>query len=199
MTGSVPFPLRLGRRSAIAGLGAACTLAVARRARASDLDTLSDALEQVNPPTIPPSFSFQTATGARQTLADYRGRGLVLNIWATWCGPCVAEMPALDALAARVAPFDILVLPVSIDSQGLAAVKPFYGTHGIAHLPILLDPDGDVAHAFKVQGIPTSFLVDRFGRVVGTVEGPVQWDSAGAIATIRGLIGPGLSVQTQSG
>jgi len=187
----------VGRRGVLlGGLGA---LALARGARADALDSLSDGLVEVSPPSVPPEFSFQTAAGARQTLADYRGKGLVLNIWATWCGPCVAEMPALDHLAASVAPFGILVLPISVDAQGLPAVKQFYETHGITHLPMLVDPDNDVARAFKVEGIPTSFLIDRGGRIAGHVEGAVQWDSADAIATIRGLVNVGAPPELQYG
>lgn len=185
------FPLRISRRGAVAGLGAVFALTLAGRARALELGSLSDALVTVSPPAPPPSFSFQTATGQRRTLTDYRGKGIVLNIWATWCGPCIAEMPALDQLAASVAQYGILVLPISIDAGGLSTVKPFYGAHGIAHLPILLDPDGDVARAFKVDGIPTSFLIDRAGRVAGHIEGPVRWDTAAAITTIRGLVDGG--------
>ncbi|HWA81576.1 MAG TPA: TlpA disulfide reductase family protein [Acetobacteraceae bacterium] len=185
MAGS-PLP----RRVLLVSLGALGLLATPRRSNALPLDTLSDALERVNPRTVPPPISFKTATGARQTLADYRGKGLVLNIWATWCGPCVAEMPSLDRLAADIAPFGIAVLPISIDAMGLPAVKSFYATNRIEHLPMLLDPDGDVAHAFKLDGIPTSFIVDRSGRITGRVEGSVQWDTKQAIAMLRNLVEP---------
>lgn len=187
----------VGRRGLLlGGLGA---VALARRARAEALDSLAGALVEVSPPAAPPAFSFQTAAGARQTLADYRGKGIVLNIWATWCGPCIAEMPALDQLAASAARFGILVLPISIDAQGLPAVKRFYGANGIAHLPILLDPDSDVARAFKIEGIPTSFLITRGGQIAGHVEGPVQWNTKAAIATIRGLVDPGEQTEQRAG
>jgi peroxiredoxin len=180
---------RLGRRGLIAGMGAGLgALALAPRARAMGLDSLADALVEVKPPVPPPAFTFRTASGALQTLADYRGKGVVLNIWATWCAPCVAEMSGLDRLAGTAVQFGILVLPVSIDAEGLAAVKPFYQGHDITHLPMLLDPNSNVARAFKVEGIPTSFLIDRAGRVAGHVEGPVEWDTAGALAAIRGLV-----------
>ena len=180
----------LPRRILLASLGTLGLLAGTRRARALSLDSLADALERVHPPAAPPAFSFKTATGARQTLADYRGQGLVLNIWASWCGPCIAEMPSLDALAASIAPFGIAVLPVSIDTQGLAAVKSFYAANRIDHLPMLLDPDGDVAHAFKIDGIPTTYIIDRSGRITGRVEGAVRWDTKKSIAMLRDLVQP---------
>ena len=180
----------LPRRILLASLGALGLLATTRRSRALSLDSLADALERVNPPAAPPAISFKTASGVRQTLADYRGKGLVLNIWASWCGPCIAEMPSLDALAANIAPFGIAVLPVSIDTEGLPAVKSFYESNRLDHLPMLLDPDGDVAHAFKLDGIPTSFIIDRGGRITGRVEGAVQWDTKKSIAMLRNLVQP---------
>jgi len=181
----MPLSYAIHRRAVLAGLG---LLALTRRALA--LDPLSGALVEVRPPAVPPAFSFTTATGARQTLADYRGKGVVLNIWATWCGPCVAEMPALDALAPRAAALGIAVLPVSMDAQGLPAVREFYRTHQIHSLPILLSPDGDIARAFKVVGIPASFIIDRAGRITAHLEGAVQWDTSSALAKIQHLVGP---------
>jgi thiol-disulfide isomerase/thioredoxin len=181
----MPLSYAIHRRTALAGLG---LLALTRRALA--LDPLSGPLVEVNPPAVPPAFSFTTEAGARQTLADYRGKGVVLNIWATWCGPCVAEMPALDALAPRAAALGIAVLPVSVDAQGLPAVREFYRTHHIQSLPILLSPDGDIARAFKVDGIPASFIFDRAGRITAHLEGAVQWDTSSALATIARLVGP---------
>lgn len=156
-------------------------------ARAAALHPLSRILVEVRPPSEPPAFSFQTANGERRTLADYRGRGVVLNIWATWCVPCVSEMPALDRLAAILAHSSISVLPVSMDVKGLPAVKAFYAAHHIEHLPILLDPDGKIAAAFKVAGIPASFLFDRAGRLVAKSLGAAEWDAPQAVATVRRL------------
>ncbi|MGH7158869.1 MAG: TlpA disulfide reductase family protein [Acetobacteraceae bacterium] len=163
---------------------------LAPAARAAALHPLSRILVEVRPPSEPPAFSFQTATGESRTLADYRGRGVVLNIWATWCVPCVAEMPALDRLSALLAKSSISVLAVSMDVKGLPAVKAFYAAHHIEHLPILLDPEGKIAAAFKVAGIPASFLFDRAGRLVGKSLGAAAWDAPRAVATVRRLTAP---------
>lgn len=165
--------------------------ALAPRAEAAQLAALSRVLIELRPPQKPPGFSFLSARGEKRTLADYRGQGVVLNIWATWCVPCLAEMPALDRLSALVKDFTISVLPVSIDTQGLKVVKQYYAAHRIAHLPILLDPNGEIAAAFKVPGIPASFLFDRQGRLVARCLGPANWDTPHAIATIRRLISDG--------
>jgi peroxiredoxin len=185
-----PDPLRRSLTLALGtlALGGLDLLALTRRALA--LDPFSGALVEVSPPAAPPAFSFTTQAGARRTLADYRGKGVVLNIWATWCPPCVAEMPALDALAPRAAALGIVVLPVSVDAQGLPAVRQFYRRHDIRSLPVLLSPDGDIARAFNVVGIPASFIIDRAGRIAAHLEGPAQWDTRAALATIEHLVGP---------
>lgn len=182
-------PWRISRRHCALLLASLATAGLPASALAEDLHSLARVLVHVKPPEKPPRFTFETATGAHQTLADYGDKGLVLNVWATWCGPCVAEMPALDQLATKIAGDGIVVLPISIDAKGLPAVKEFYATHHIEHLPILLDPDGAVARVLKLPGIPASLFIDREGRVVGHVLGAIAWDKPEAIAVIRKLIG----------
>ena len=130
-----------------------------------------------------PELGFTGADGAAHTLAEYNGRGVVLNLWATWCVPCVAELPALDDLA-RQAPDGIAVLALSSDRGGAPAVERFYREHGIAHLPVLLDPRGAAARALGARGIPTTVLIDRMGRERGRVEGAADWASPEAVAAL---------------
>lgn len=170
--------------------GVALASALARSAEAEALPLLSKRLVRLHPPASPPALHFETALGKKQTLADYRGKGIVLNVWATWCLPCKAEMPALDRLATIVAPDGIVVLPVSIDAKGLKAVQQFYAANHITHLPILLDPDGGIAGALKVPGVPTTVIVDRKGFVTGRVEGGVQCDAPASVALLQRLVGP---------
>ncbi|WP_366554697.1 TlpA disulfide reductase family protein [Aquibaculum sediminis] len=119
------------------------------------------------------------------TLADYTGEVLLLNFWATWCAPCVEEMPALDALDAELSNEDFRVLVVSNDRRGAEQVLPFYEEHGLEHLGIWLDPRGDLMRAMETRGLPTSFVIDREGQVVGRVEGAAPWDGAEAIELLR--------------
>ena len=138
-----------------------------------------------------PEFRFTTADGSVRTLADYAGQGVVLNLWATWCVPCVAEMPALDALARSVANDGIAVLTLSSDRGGAAPVERFYREKAIQTLPILLDPKGDAARALNARGIPTTLLIDRAGRERGRLEGAADWASADSVEIIRRMAGPG--------
>ncbi len=146
------------------------------------------ALQRLSPHPAP-AIGFGDASGARHTLANFAGKGVVLNVWATWCAPCVAEMPALAALAARVAGDGILVVPLSIDHGGADAVRRFYDTHGIKGLGIWTDPDGDAGRALGVAGVPTTFVIDRKGREVAQLQGPAEWGSDAALASVRGLVG----------
>ena len=140
-------------------------------------------------PSVLPALHFTAADGSARSLADYAGRVVVLNFWATWCVPCVAEMPALDALSRTAAGAGIAVLAVSLDRTGAAAVTPFYAAHGIRNLPVLLDPHSGAMTALGLDGIPTTLVIDRSGREVARIQGPVRWDSAEAIAVIGRLAG----------
>jgi thiol-disulfide isomerase/thioredoxin len=113
---------------------------------------------------------------------------MVINLWATWCAPCVAEMPSLDALARALAPRDVAVLPLSSDRGGAAVVQAWFRDHGIAALPVLLDPKGTLARAWQARGIPTTVLVNRQGLGCARLEGSADWDSAGAAELVWRMV-----------
>ena len=136
-----------------------------------------------------PAFSFRRPDGTVLTLADYRGRGVVLNLWATWCAPCVAEMPSLDRLAEAVRASGVVVLPLSSDREGDTAVTAFYRAHGVRNLPVLLDPAGDAARALGTRGIPTTLLIDKAGQERGRLEGAAAWDTGESVAMVKRLVG----------
>ena len=147
-------------------------------------------------------LQFTAGDGTTRTLADYSGRVVVLNLWATWCVPCVREMPALDDLAKFGAKDGIVVLPVSSDRGGAAVVQRFYTDQGIKNLPVLLDPGSRMAHGLGVNGIPTTFLIDRngfAGRVAGGCGGLVRAGCAGGAADAgwAGQAGRKLAHQTR--
>ncbi|MCS6933415.1 MAG: TlpA family protein disulfide reductase [Acetobacteraceae bacterium] len=137
-----------------------------------------------------PEFLFLTADGAERRVADYAGRGLVINLWATWCPPCVAEMPALDRLHALLAPDAIEVLALSSDRGGAAQVAPFYERLGLRNLAILLDPLGRAARALGARGLPTTVVVGREGQELARLEGAAEWDRPDMVAALGALIGP---------
>jgi thiol-disulfide isomerase/thioredoxin len=133
------------------------------------------------------AIAFTNADGQESTLAGFVGQGLVINFWATWCPPCVAEMPALDRLHAMVAGEGIAVLALSSDRGGRAQVEPFYGRVGIRHLAIWLDPRGAAGRAMGVRGLPTTVIVDRRGMERARLEGEAEWDAPPLVAAVRRL------------
>ena len=137
-----------------------------------------------------PQTPFADGEGKTLTLDDFRGRVLVINFWATWCVPCVEEMPALDRLQAALAASDAAVLAISQDRGGIDAVAPFYAKLGLRHLAIYLDPRGTLARAFAVPGLPVTVIVDRDGREVGRLTGAAAWDSPAALALVRHYLTP---------
>ncbi len=138
-------------------------------------------------PAPVPALKLTQADGTVIGLDHFAGRGVVLNLWATWCVPCVAEMAALDELA-RKAPDGIAVLALSSDRGGARAVERFYRERGITALPVLLDPRGEAGRALGARGIPTTLLIDRTGQERARMEGAADWSSPAAIEAIRRAI-----------
>jgi len=145
------------------------------------------ALVPTDPPVPLPALAFLDADGGAHTLAEFAGKGVVLNLWATWCVPCVAELPSLAALAAK-AP-RLAVLPLSTDRGGARVVQKFYASHGIAGLGVWLDPKGSAAEALRARGLPTTLVIDRQGRERGRLEGGADWASDAAVAEILRIVG----------
>jgi thiol-disulfide isomerase/thioredoxin len=177
----------ISRRHLLAAAGTLTAALGARKPRAQELEDLASALKLTDPPVPAPAISFVAADGSEHHLAEFIGHGMVVNLWATWCAPCVAEMPSLAALSKTVAPDDIAVLPLSSDRGGAAVVQAFYQQHGIAGLPVLLDPKGAAAHAWHVRGIPTSLIIDKQGRERARLEGSADWSTPAAAALVRKL------------
>ena len=133
--------------------------------------------------------AFQTAGGAPVTVTELaRGKGAVVNFWATWCAPCIKEMPHLDALKTDLAQDGIPVIAVSQDRGGLDVVKPFFDKQGYKNLSIHLDPKGTLARANKVRGLPTTILYDAQGREKGRLEGIAEWNAPEVKAFIRACL-----------
>jgi thiol-disulfide isomerase/thioredoxin len=147
------------------------------------------ALRPTEPPVPLPPAALVDAGGSVHGVGDFSGQGLVINLWATWCVPCVAELPALAALAGRVKDEGIVVLPLSSDRGGAPVVEKYYLRHGIEGLPVWLDPKGAAARAWGARGIPTTLIVDRQGRERGRIEGAADWAGDAAVAAIRRLVG----------
>ena len=132
-----------------------------------------------------PELHFVDGEEHAMSLADFRGRAILLNIWATWCVPCRKEMPTLDRLQAELGGPDFQVVTLSIDHGGVPVVKQFYKELGLKALGIYVDQSGQAATALRTVGVPTTLLIDREGREVGRKLGPAEWDSPQVIAVIR--------------
>ncbi|WP_254452414.1 TlpA disulfide reductase family protein [Roseicella sp. DB1501] len=145
-----------------------------------------------------PEFGFTDANGAERDVSAFAGQGLLVNLWATWCGPCVEEMPALDRAQAVLGAEGIRVLALSSDRGGKAAVEPFFRDKGIRRLELWLDPKGAAQRALGVRGLPTTVVVDRQGRERARLEGAAAWDQPEMLATIRRLVGPAAAPEDQS-
>ena len=121
-------------------------------------------------------------------LADFRGKVVLLNIWATWCAPCRREMPTLERLQAELGGPDFEVVALSIDRKGLPVVKEFYQELGLQELAMYVDEAGAAQRALNALGLPTTLLLDRDGSEIGRLLGPAEWDSPEMVSFIRGYV-----------
>lgn len=137
-------------------------------------------------PRAMPQLAFQDGEGRQHTLAGFRNKVVLLNVWATWCVPCREEMPALDRLQQKLGGPDFEVVALSIDAGGAGAVKQFYDEIGIRSLAIYVDPASRTMSTLGLIGIPATLLIDRQGREVGRRTGPAEWDGAEAVRMIEG-------------
>jgi thiol-disulfide isomerase/thioredoxin len=139
-----------------------------------------------------PALAFEGPDGKPVSLAAFRGRTILLNLWATWCVPCRAEMPALDKLQAQFGDKPFEVVTVNIDTTRLEKVKSFLGEVGVAHLAYYADPKAEIFYTLKqagrVTGLPTSYLIGSDGCEIGTLAGPANWTSDDALSLIKGAI-----------
>jgi thiol-disulfide isomerase/thioredoxin len=143
-----------------------------------------------SPPQPAPDTGFTDADGNPASFADFKGKPVVVNLWATWCQPCLREMASLDRLQSEL-DGRLAVAAVSEDRGGAKRIAPFVAAMGLQALKIYLDPKSDLVHAFDVRGLPTSIVIDAGGLVVGRVEGAAEWDSAAMMAVLKPLLESG--------
>jgi thiol-disulfide isomerase/thioredoxin len=132
---------------------------------------------------------FVDGKGQPKAISDFRGRTVLLNVWATWCPPCREEMPSLDRLQKSLGGPAFEVVALSIDAGGAPVVERFYKEMGIASLAIYVDPGMRAASLLATPGVPTTLLIDREGRELGRHAGPAQWDSPEALRLISSYMG----------
>ena len=133
-------------------------------------------------------ISFVDAEQTPLSLDDWKGRVVLVNLWATWCAPCREEMPALAALQERLGSEDFEVVAISLDRQGADVARPFLEEVGAEALKLYLDPSADVLADFKAVGLPATMLINRSGQEIGRMFGPAEWDAPEAIRLIEAAI-----------
>ena len=135
-----------------------------------------------------PEVKFLDAEGKERTLADWRGKVVLLNLWATWCLPCRKEMPALDRLQAEMGSDKFQVVAVSVDRTGLAGARKFLDETKAGKLALYADPTARLATTLRAAGLPATLLLDAQGREIGRLLGPAEWDSDDAKRLIAAQI-----------
>lgn len=140
---------------------------------------------EIKSPYEAPALTFLDGKGATRDLREYRGRYVLLNLWATWCAPCVHEMPSLNALPKLFSPKDMVVVAISEDRDGIAAAGAFYKRHSLKNLDIYVDGSGRIPFLLQAAALPLTLLIDPKGMVVGRIEGGVDWTSDEAVNYLR--------------
>jgi thiol-disulfide isomerase/thioredoxin len=130
-------------------------------------------------------------TGQPADMAPYRGKVLLVNLWATWCAPCIKELPSLGALQRELGGDQFRVVTIAVDERDPAKIEPFLASHGADNLPVLIDRDRTIEKVAQVIALPTSLLVDREGTVKAMVTGDACWNNGTALAAVKAFVADG--------
>ena len=144
-------------------------------------------LTSFEPPFEPPPFELPTLAGGRDGLESHKGKLILLNFWATWCPPCLAEMPSMENIYQRYRERGFVVLAVSGDKEGAGVVAGFIDQVGVT-FPVLLDPDLAVSRMYGATNLPLSLLLNREGKVIAGAQGERAWDSEEALSVLDELL-----------
>ena len=150
------------------------------------------ALTMASKPLLVPDLAFEDAEGKPRKLSDWRGRTVLVNLWATWCVPCRKEMPALDALEAKLGGADFEVVAINIDTRDADKPKQWLTETGITRLAYYADRSAAVFQELKAVGrafgMPTTVLVDPQGCEIASLAGPAEWASPDALAFLQAAL-----------
>lgn len=169
--------------------GPAETAAAAAAGLPKDLSkgTLAAFLIHAEPKPLP-DLAFQDGSGKPVTLADWKGRVVLLNLWATWCAPCRKEMPDLSKLEAELGSDQFEVVAISVDRKGAEASAAFLKETGVDNLKLYIEPSTKIVNDLRSAGLPATLLIDREGRELGRILGPADWASPEAVALVKAAL-----------
>lgn len=136
----------------------------------------------------PPDIHFYDKSENKVTLEGFKGKVVLVNLWATWCEPCVAEMPSLNRLQGMMPEDQFKVVAISVDRSSRKKVKDFLQNNGLDNLDLYWDQDRQIPLKWKYEGLPTSFLINREGAIVAQYDGPYEWDEEPLMGEIRALL-----------
>ncbi|MFN3820577.1 TlpA family protein disulfide reductase [Blastomonas sp.] len=188
----------------VVALAALATGACDKQSPAGEQPAGTEKTSQVEAPSMPlsgtldisqrgkaaPDVSFNDPDGKPTTLAAFKGKPVLVNLWATWCGPCVVEMPTLDALAAREKD-RLVVLTVSQDMQNLDKIKPFFAERGYKTIEPFVDPENNLGFSYMTGVMPTTVLYDAEGKEVWRMIGGMDWNGSRASALMEETLAKG--------
>ena len=199
--GFISYCKKIGARAAIATLLAIMAIIGSDSSTYTLADTvsatattppLSGWMEKFEPAVAPaplPATVFTENDGRKRAVSDFGGQIVLMNFWATWCGPCVREMPSLERLHQKIGSRHFTVISLSEDRKGWEKITPFRKQLELTALPLFHDVGSKMMFGAKVRGLPTTILVGRDGRELGRLTGHAEWDSNEAVALMRHYIG----------
>ena len=170
-----------GEAKSQAGNRSAASLSAAAQGTVANFTVASNA-------KIVADVAFMDGHGARKKLSDWRGQVVLLNVWATWCGPCRKEMPALDRLQALTGRDDFEVVALSVDRGKIGLPQGFFEEIGVKELGLYHDGSAKAGSKLGVFGMPTTLMIGRQGQILGRLVGPAEWDDAQAQALVQAAL-----------
>lgn len=168
----------------------AAVLTIAPAPLSSAADSGLEKLQWHDEPLVVPDTLFQDGKGKDISIADFAGKVLVVNLWATWCAPCIREMPTLDALQADLGGDQLHVIALSQDREGARVAAPFIEKNGWSNLALYVSDGTTFARAAKIRGLPTTLIIDADGREVARLEGTAEWNDPDIKKVLSGLMPP---------
>lgn len=182
------------RLSAIAVFSAALstllTGAVLAWPVAANAEDIAKHYKVTEPPQPVPPFIFEDGNGVTHDLKEYKGRFVLLNLWATWCSPCVKEMPSLNSLQEQLDPHNATIVALNEDRSGVSAAQNFYSRHDLKNLPIYIDASGQAPFILHTPGLPVTLLINPKGIEIGRVEGEADWNTSDSVTFLQRQMKP---------